>query len=338
MLESIEASKAQPFSRVLFGLNIPDVGWVTAQNLVRHFGVVDRLLDATQEQIQEVDGIGPDRAESIAEWFSDEQNRVLVQELRELGLRFEVGEEERPVEGPLSGAQYVITGTLEGFTREEAAAALLGLGAKVSDNVSKKTAGVIVGESPGSKVAKAQKAGVALLTEADLRKLLKDAGSRPSRPSSRLPAAARARPRALRRSGPARAATSRWRRAPRSGSRRRRSGRGRSRRARSDARRPGLRDHPAARRPRLEPVLERSVDAGDRERGDEGVAEIGSGQTCLEQRDHGGSGDPVVPREPRAVDQANAVERHAGVRDRCPHDARRARSCPAPVRRERRAA
>ena len=77
-LSSIEASKGQPFSRVLFGLNIPDVGWVTAQNLARHFGSVDRLLDASQEEIQEVDGIGPDRAESIAEWFSDEQNRTLV--------------------------------------------------------------------------------------------------------------------------------------------------------------------------------------------------------------------------------------------------------------------
>jgi DNA ligase (NAD+) len=181
VLESIEASKVQPFSRVLFGLNIPDVGWVTAQNLARHFGVVDRLLEATQEQIQEVDGIGPDRAESIAEWFSDEQNRALVHELRELGLRLEVGEEERPVEGPLTGSQYVITGTLEGFTRDEAAAALLGLGAKVSDNVSKKTTGVIVGENPGSKVAKAQKAGVSLLTESDLKNLLKEAGQ-PAKP------------------------------------------------------------------------------------------------------------------------------------------------------------
>jgi DNA ligase (NAD+) len=176
VLASIEASKSQPFSRVLFGLNIPDVGWVTAQNLVRHFGVVDRLLQSTQEQIQEVDGIGPDRAESIAEWFSDEQNRTLVQELRELGLRFEVSVEERPVEGPLTGSQYVITGTLEAFSRDEAAGALLALGAKVSDNVSKKTTGVIVGENPGSKIAKAQKAGVPLLTEADLKQLLRDAG------------------------------------------------------------------------------------------------------------------------------------------------------------------
>ena len=72
-VESIQASKAIPFSRVLFGLNIPDVGWVTAQNLARHFETVDRLLDATQEDITEVDGIGPDRAESIAEWFADER-------------------------------------------------------------------------------------------------------------------------------------------------------------------------------------------------------------------------------------------------------------------------
>ena len=175
-VDAIELSKQQPFSRVLFGLNVPDVGWVTARNLARHFGDVDRLLDASQEEIQEVEGIGPDRAESIAEWFSDEQNRTLVAELRELGLRFEVGEEEKPVEGPLTGSQYVITGTLESMSREEATAALAGLGAKISDNVSKKTTGVFVGESPGSKVAKAQKAGVPLLTEDDLKKLLAESG------------------------------------------------------------------------------------------------------------------------------------------------------------------
>jgi DNA ligase (NAD+) len=172
VLASIEASKAQPFSRVLFGLNIPDVGWVTALNLARHFGAIDRLREARQEEIQEVEGIGPERAEAIANWFADEQNRALVDELRELGLQLEVSEAERPVEGPLTGSQYVITGTLEDYTREEAAAALAALGAKVGDNVSKKTSGVIVGESPGSKVAKAQKAGVPLLTEDDLKALL----------------------------------------------------------------------------------------------------------------------------------------------------------------------
>jgi DNA ligase (NAD+) len=173
VISSIEASRTGiSFSRVLFGLNIPDVGWVTGQNLARHFGSVDRLLEATQEQVEEVDGIGPDRAESIVEWFAEEDNRRLVEELRALGLRLEVGEEERPVEGPLTGKQYVITGTLESMSREEARAALEAFGAKVSDNVSKKTTGVFVGESPGSKVAKAQKAGVPLHTEDDLQALL----------------------------------------------------------------------------------------------------------------------------------------------------------------------
>ena len=157
---------------MLFGLNIPDVGWVTAQNLARHFGTVDRLAAATPEEMVACEGIGPERAEAIAEWFADEDNQRLVAELRALGLRFEAGEDDSPREGPLTGRQYVVTGTLESFSREEARAALEALGAKVSDNVSKKTTGVVVGESPGSKVAKAEKAGVPLLTEDDLKTLL----------------------------------------------------------------------------------------------------------------------------------------------------------------------
>jgi DNA ligase (NAD+) len=171
-IAAIESSKAIPFRRVLFGLNIPDVGWVTAQNLARHFGDVDRLAGAAQEEIMECEGIGPERAEAIAEWFADADNAKLVADLRALGLNFEADEGDRPVEGPLTGSQYVITGTLESMSREHARAALEALGAKVSDNVSKKTTGVFVGESPGSKVAKAEKAGVPLLGEADLQALL----------------------------------------------------------------------------------------------------------------------------------------------------------------------
>lgn len=171
--ESIQRSKEQPFSRVLFGLNIPKVGWVIARSLALHFGTVNALMAATLEQLQEVEGIGPDRAELIAEWFSDEENRALVGELRELGLQMTVGDAERPAEGRLTGRQYVLTGTLEGFTREEAKAALEALGAKVSDSVSGKTSGVIVGEIPGSKVQKAQKLGVPVLSEDDLRELLR---------------------------------------------------------------------------------------------------------------------------------------------------------------------
>ncbi len=173
VIEAIERSKSIPFSRVLFGLNIPDVGWVTAQNLARHFGAVGRLAAASQEDIIEVEGIGPERAEAIAEWFSDEENRALVAELEELGLRFEAGPEERPVEGPLTGSTYVITGTLEGFSREAARQALEAKGAKVGDSVSKKTTGVIAGESPGSKLAKAEQLGVPVLEEAALEKLLR---------------------------------------------------------------------------------------------------------------------------------------------------------------------
>ena len=171
---AIEQSKKNfTFHRILAGLNIPQTGWVTARNLAAHFGAIDPLAEATQEEIQEVEGIGPDRAEAIAEWFSDEENRKLVAELRELGLRFETGEELKPVEGPLSGQTYVITGTLESFTRDEAAAALEAKGAKVGNSVSKKTAGLIVGEEPGSKLKKAQQAGVPVLSEQDLKKLVR---------------------------------------------------------------------------------------------------------------------------------------------------------------------
>jgi DNA ligase (NAD+) len=172
-IEAIQGSKQVPFWRVLLGLNIPDVGWVTGRNLAAHFGNVDRLMAAGVEDLEEVEGIGPDRAGSIAEWFADERNRALVTELRELGLRFESGDELRQVEGPLTGRTYVVTGTLEKYSRDEAKAVLEGLGAKVTDSVSKKTTGLVVGEEPGaSKLTKAQRAGVPLLTEAELDELL----------------------------------------------------------------------------------------------------------------------------------------------------------------------
>ncbi len=173
-IESIRRSKQVPFSRVLLGLNITGIGWVLAQNLARHFGSVDRLIAATQEEVTAVDGFGPDRAELVVEWFADEQNRALVQELRELGLAFEAGAEDRPAEGPLTGSSYVITGTLEKYSRDEAKAALEALGARVTDSVSSRTTGLVVGEDPGqSKLAKAQRAGVPLLRESDLDALLR---------------------------------------------------------------------------------------------------------------------------------------------------------------------
>jgi DNA ligase (NAD+) len=172
-IESIRRSKEVPFSRVLLGLNIPGIGWVLARNLASHFGTVDGLLAASPEEVAEAEGFGPDRAEDVVEWFADDQNRALVAELRALGLRFEVGEEERPREGPLTGSTYVITGTLERFSRDEAKARLEALGAKVTDSVSAKTTGLVVGEEPGaSKLAKARKAEVPILSEAELLQLL----------------------------------------------------------------------------------------------------------------------------------------------------------------------
>jgi DNA ligase (NAD+) len=175
-IESIERSKQVPFSRVLLGLNIPSIGWVLARNLASHFGTVDRLVAASPEEVAEVEGFGSDRAEDVVDWFADDQNRALVEELRELGLRFELSDEERPREGPLTGSTYVITGTLERFSRDEAKAQLEALGAKVTDSVSAKTTGLVVGEEPGaSKLTKAQKAEVPILSEDELLALLAEA-------------------------------------------------------------------------------------------------------------------------------------------------------------------
>jgi DNA ligase (NAD+) len=172
-VEAIERSKQQPFFRVLFGLNIPYVGFVTAQALAYNFGSAERLAAATREEIQAVEGIGPVVAEAVAEWFSDEENARLVAELSELGLRLELGEEERPVEGRLSGSTYVITGTLKRLSRAQAQAALEERGARVANSVSAKTTAVIAGESPGSKLEKARRLGLTILDEQGFEQLLR---------------------------------------------------------------------------------------------------------------------------------------------------------------------
>ena len=254
--ESIQRSKEQPFSRVLFGLNIPKVGWVIARSLALHFRTVEALAAATLEQLEEVEGIGPERAELIAEWFADPENLALVGG----AARARAAADARGGRATSGGArsparQYVITGTLERWTREEAKAALEALGAKVTDSVSKKTTGVVVGESPGSKAQKAEKLGVPVLSEADLAALL----------GARL---------APSRSGPARRVPSSTARASRSGGSRRRSDCA-TNPASADARFvvPVFAMDAAARRPRVESRLQRSRDAGDGERRDEDVAD-----------------------------------------------------------------
>jgi DNA ligase (NAD+) len=175
-VEAIEQSKRQPFFRVLFGLNIPHVGFITAQSLAFHFGSAERLAAATQEEIQAVEGIGPTVAEAVTDWFAEEENSRLVAELGELGLRLELSAQERPAEGRLTGRVYVITGTLERFSRAEAQAALEELGAKVTGSVSARTTALIAGENPGSKLEKAMRLGVTVLDERALEELLRAGG------------------------------------------------------------------------------------------------------------------------------------------------------------------
>jgi DNA ligase (NAD+) len=173
LVREIEASKREPFGIVLFALGLPEVGYVTAQALAEHFGSIDALIEATDEQIQEVEGVGPIVAERLAEELSEEPTLELIRRLRERGLRFELSEAERRAEsGPLEGQTFVLTGTLPSLSREEATAMIRRAGGKVTNSVSKNTDYVVAGDSPGSKLAKAEDLGTPVIDEAGLRELL----------------------------------------------------------------------------------------------------------------------------------------------------------------------
>ena len=170
---AIAASRARPFGNVLFGLGIPHVGLITAQALARAVGSMERLMQAGADEIAEVEGVGPVIAEAVAGWCADPERQAEVAALREAGVTLALSADELPIaDGPLSGMTIVVTGTLEGFSRDEAKAAIEQLGGKTTDSVSKKTSYVVVGASPGSKVAKAEQAGVPILDEAGFRALL----------------------------------------------------------------------------------------------------------------------------------------------------------------------
>jgi DNA ligase (NAD+) len=169
LVAAIDASRQRPFKRVLYALGLPGVGYVTAEALADHFGSIDALHEADPEQIEEVEGVGPIMAVQIAESLGDELTWGLVEKLREKGLRLEADESERRARGgPLEGKTVVLTGTLPELTREEAAALVKGAGGKVTNSVSKKTDFVVAGESPGSKLAKAESLGTEILDEAGL--------------------------------------------------------------------------------------------------------------------------------------------------------------------------
>ncbi len=175
LIAAIEESKSRPFPRVLFALGLAGVGSVTAEALATHFGSIEDLIAAQPEAIEEVDGVGPILAEQIAEQLADERVIELISRLRERGLRFELDPSERRREGgPLEGKTFVLTGTLPELTRDEATAMIKRAGGKVTGSVSKKTDYVVAGESPGSKLEKAEKFETTILNEPGLRELLGD--------------------------------------------------------------------------------------------------------------------------------------------------------------------
>jgi DNA ligase (NAD+) len=175
LVNAIAASKEQPFPRVLFGLGLAGVGAVNAEALAMHFGSIAELAAAQPEQIEEVDGIGPILAEQVAEQLADEHVVALIDRLRERGLRLELDAADRRAEGGvLAGRTFVLTGTLPDLSRERAAALIKEAGGKVTGSVSRNTDYVVAGESPGSKLAKAEAVGTTILDEQGLRKLLAD--------------------------------------------------------------------------------------------------------------------------------------------------------------------
>ena len=171
LVHAIEASKRQPFGRLLFALGIEEVGSVTGRNVAQQFRMIDALLAASPEQIEETQGVGPKMAQTIHDQLADPAMRELIEDLMEEGLRFEE-EGPPPGQGPLAGQSLVLTGTLPTLTREEATEMIIAAGGKVTGSVSRKTGYLVAGESPGSKLANAERLGVPVLDEDGLRALL----------------------------------------------------------------------------------------------------------------------------------------------------------------------
>jgi len=177
IVEAIQASKQQPWSRVLYGLGIRHVGTVNAQLLAQAFPSVDALKAAKIEDIEAIYGIGPEIAQSVYEWLRNPANWHLVEQLRTAGVPLESFQEEtRPAAAdlPLAGKTFVLTGTLPSLSRHEAKALIEEAGGKVTGSVSSKTNYLVAGEDAGSKLAKAEKLGIPQLSEADLLALLNE--------------------------------------------------------------------------------------------------------------------------------------------------------------------
>ena len=174
VLAALERSKRTTLARFIYALGIRSVGEATARDLARHFGALDPLVAADEEALQEVEDVGPVVAMSIRRFFAEKHNRDVIDALRRHGVRWEEGK-ARPAApaGRLAGKTFVLTGTLPDMTRDEAAALITSHGGKVAGSVSKKTDYVVAGADAGSKLAKAQTLGIAVLDEDGLSKLLK---------------------------------------------------------------------------------------------------------------------------------------------------------------------
>ena len=172
MLNAIEKSKDRPLARIIFALGILHIGEEMAGLLANHFGSIDKLADASGEELLSIPAVGPKLADSIIAFFRQEENRSLLKRLRKAGVRLEE-EAVKPEELPLAGQEFVITGRLEAFARQEAEARVKALGGSTGSSVTKETTYLVVGADPGSKLARARALGTKQLTEEEFLRLLR---------------------------------------------------------------------------------------------------------------------------------------------------------------------
>jgi DNA ligase (NAD+) len=173
LLQAIQASRSQPLTRLIYALGIRGVGEVMAADLARRYPDLDALSRASETDLQMMEGVGPNIAKAIVDWFERPGNHKLLAELRQLGIwPVAVYEEKSPGSQPLNGLTFVVTGTLQKFSREEVKDYIQNYGGKVSDSVSRKTDYLVAGESAGSKLEKARELGVKIINEDQLEKLI----------------------------------------------------------------------------------------------------------------------------------------------------------------------
>jgi DNA ligase (NAD+) len=172
LLASIKQARGQSLNRVIVGLGIHGVGEVMAGDLSRAFGNLSALSKASAAELQQIEGVGPNIAESIVDWFLQPANQKLLKKLKAAGVDPEMKKDEKRKQGALSGLTFVVTGTLPNFSRDEAREFIESNGGKATDSVSKKTSYLVLGENPGSKFEKAKLLGVKIINEDEFRKLV----------------------------------------------------------------------------------------------------------------------------------------------------------------------